>query len=272
MLNNILLFLYLFSASIFASGDDSKVVDSQFVVNKGEKLEYKVSFGFLTVGEATMKVREKTYRVQDAGCYKVDIFGKTSGAVGWVTRVNDHWGAYIDKESYQPYISYRNIEEGRYRKNELVRFYHESGKVEAKEVNQKTGEYKEPTIYDARGKQLFDMIGGYMHLRSIDFDSYEIGDTIKVDAFFEDTIYDFRIIYQGKDVVKTKVGSVRAFKLVPIMPDNKLFDGENAIATWFSDDQNKIPLKVKADMFVGSVTVDLVDHQNLTSPLALVED
>lgn len=248
-----------------------KLTDSQFVVNDGEQLEYKVTFGFLTVGEATMKVEEESSPVNKDDCYKVDIYGKTSGAVGWVTNVNDHWGAYVNKSSFKPYLSYRNIAEGRYRKNEQVRFYHDRGKVVAKEIDQKTGKYKRPKTYDARGKELFDMIGGYMHLRALDFSQYTVGDTIQVDAFFEDTIYDFRIIYQGQDVVKTKVGKVRAVKLVPIMPDNKIFDGENAITTWFSDDKNKVPLKVKADMFVGSVAVDLVSHKNLKNPLHTVD-
>ncbi|MGB3180317.1 MAG: DUF3108 domain-containing protein [Cyclobacteriaceae bacterium] len=266
-----ILSICLLIASMFGLGKPDKEADNQFVVNSGERLEFKVSFGFFTVGEATMKVHEDDSPVNRDDCYKVDIYGKTSGAVGWVTNVNDHWGAYVDKDNFQPYISYRNIAEGRYRKNERVRFFHEKGKIEAKEIDQKTGRYKKPRVYDAEGKELFDMIGGYMHLRALDFSQYAIGDTIQVDAFFEDTIYDFRIIYQGRETVKTKVGKVRAVKLVPIMPDNKLFDGENAISTWFSDDKNKIPLKVKADMFVGSVTVDLVSHENLKAPLHILD-
>jgi hypothetical protein len=261
----------LLFTSITGIKNPDKWIDSQFIVSDGEQLEYKVTFGFLTVGEATMHVLEGVSPVNKDDCYKVDIYGKTSGAVGWVTNVNDHWGAYVNKNSFQPYISYRNIAEGRYRKNEQVYFYHKRGKIVAKEIDQKTGKFKKPKTYDASGKDLFDMIGGYLHLRSLDFSRYAIGDTIQVDAFFEDTIYDFRIIYKGTDVVKTKVGKVRAVKLVPIMPDNKIFDGDNAITTWFSDDKNKIPLKVKANMFVGSVAVDIVSHKNLKTPLNTID-
>lgn len=271
MFTVILLPVYLFLSSWIGFDYLSKAPNNQLVIANGERLEYKVSYGFFTVGEATMHVREKAYMPVSEGTYKVDVYGKTSGAVGWVTRVNDHWGAYVDKKSFRPYLSYRNIEEGKYRKNELIRFYHEEGKIEAKVKDQKTGKFKDPSIYETKGKELFDMIGGYIHLRSLNFSDYEIGDTVKVDAFFEDTIYDFQIIYKGKDVVKTKVGKVRALRLVPVMPDNKLFDGENAISTWFSDDANKIPLKIKADMFVGSVTVDLVSHKNLKMPLNALE-
>jgi hypothetical protein len=41
------------------------------------------------------------------------------------------------------------------------------------------------------------------------------------------------------------------------MPENSLFDGENSIKVWLSDDINKVPLKVKAAMFVGAVEIDI---------------
>ena len=41
------------------------------------------------------------------------------------------------------------------------------------------------------------------------------------------------------------------------MPENSLFDGENSIRVWISDDINKVPLKIKANMFVGAVEVDI---------------
>ena len=45
------------------------------------------------------------------------------------------------------------------------------------------------------------------------------------------------------------------------MPENKLFDGENSIKVWLSDDINKVPLKIRANMFVGAVEVDITDFK-----------
>jgi hypothetical protein len=41
------------------------------------------------------------------------------------------------------------------------------------------------------------------------------------------------------------------------MPDNKLFDGENSITCWISDDGNHIPVKIQAKMFIGSTGIEL---------------
>ena len=38
----------------------------------------------------------------------------------------------------------------------------------------------------------------------------------------------------------------------PVMPQNKVFDGENSVTAYFSDDKNRIPVKINAEMFIGS--------------------
>jgi hypothetical protein len=54
------------------------------------------------------------------------------------------------------------------------------------------------------------------------------------------------------------------------MPDNKLFAGENSITTWFSDDKNRIPLKVSANMFIGSAGVELISYKGLRNPVNII--
>lgn len=235
---------------------------------KGELLEYKVSFGLFTVGKAQMKMYENIYNVNGRGCYKLDIHGKTSGAVDWVAKVNDNWGAYIDTAALVPHISYRNIQENNYRKKEIVKFDHTTNMVEAKVLDNKTGEFKAPEYYQAP-ENVRDMIGGYLFLRAVDFSRVKKGDTLVINAFFENTFYDFSIVYKGKEEVKTKVGSFRALKLVPIMPDNKLFAGENSITLWLSDDESKIPLKISANMFIGSAGCELVKYKGVKNELLL---
>jgi hypothetical protein len=105
----------------------------------------------------------------------------------------------------------------------------------------------------------------------MDFSKLKVNDTILVTGFFEDEFYKFKIVYRGKDTVKLKVGKVRALKFVPVMPKNKLFDGENSITAWFSDDKNRIPLKIDAEMFIGSAGVELTSYKNLKNPLNIVK-
>jgi hypothetical protein len=186
--------------------------------------------------------------------------------VDWVADVDDQWGAYVDTAALVPHQFYRKIREGRYKKDEWTNFDHENKKIEVKVLDNKTGKMKEPKYYDAP-KQVRDMVAGFLYLRIMDFSKLKVGDTVHITGFFEDEFYKLNIVYKGKETVKLKIGKVRALVFKPVMPKNKLFDGENSITAWFSDDKNRIPLKIDAEMFIGSAGVELVNYSGLRNPL-----
>jgi len=263
----ILLAGVLFLTSFSTNDPDSLELVKNESFERGEEIEFKMNFGIFTIGRAKMKVHPNYYKVNSQGCYKVDIWGKTSGMVDWVARVDDNFGAYIDTLSLVPHISYRKIKEGNYRKDELVKYNHKTNNIEVKTRNKKTGKYNEPTSYASSIKNVRSLISGFMYLRTVDFTKLSKGDTLTMSGFFEDSFYNLDIIYKGKGIVKTKLGKIRAIKLVPIMPDNKLFDGENSVTAWISDDKNKLPIKIEADMFIGSSGVEITNYKGVKNPI-----
>ncbi|MCZ6522196.1 MAG: DUF3108 domain-containing protein [Bacteroidetes bacterium] len=234
----------------------------------GEELEYKMKFSIFTVGKGKAVIQDQLYNFNNRSAYKIDVFGKTSGLVDWIAKVDDHWGSYLDTASLLPHQAFRNIKEGRYRRNEIVRFDHATNMIEVKVLNQKTGKFKDPEFYYAPGRQIFDMMGGMMYFRSLDFDKINVGDTLVVDTFLENTFYNFQTVFSGKEIIKTKLGKFRSLVLVPIMPDNSLFKGENAIKIWISDDKNKMPLRAEAEMFIGSAGLEIIGFKGLRNPVS----
>jgi hypothetical protein len=109
-----------------------------------------------------------------------------------------------------------------------------------------------------------------MYLRVIDFSKYKIKDTLTVSGFFEDKAYSFQILYFGKEVVKTDLGKILCHKLVPIMPSNSLFRGENSVTAWISADANQIPVKVDAKMFIGHAGTEMVSFRGLKNQLKII--
>ncbi|MCX8489897.1 MAG: DUF3108 domain-containing protein, partial [Cyclobacteriaceae bacterium] len=76
--------------------------------------------------------------------------------------------------------------------------------------------------------------------------------------------------YFGKEVVKTDLGKILCHKLIPIMPDNTLFRGENSVTAWISADRNQIPVKVDAKMFVGHAGTEMVGFRGLKNQLKII--
>lgn len=236
---------------------------------KGEILEYRMSYGIFTVGRGTTKIDNRYFKINDRDCFKVEVTGKTVGMVDWVADVDDQWGAYIDTAALVPHMTYRKIREGKYKKDEVVNFNHVTRKIEAKVFNHKTGKFKTPTYHDAP-KHVRDLISGFMYLRTQDLSKVKIGDTVVVSGFFEDSVYNLKVVFKGRETVKTKAGKFRALVFKPSMPKNSLFDGKDSITAWFSDDKNRVVLKVEADMFIGSAGVELTSYKGVKNPLNIV--
>jgi len=67
------------------------------------------------------------------------------------------------------------------------------------------------------------------------------------------------------------LGEIQAFKLVPVMPDNKLFAGENSITAWFAADASRIPLRVEANMFIGRAGCEITGYEGMRSDPPFVD-
>lgn len=236
---------------------------------KGEQLKYRVKFGFFTVGSATTVIDQKIHTINAQPCYKVEGTGETADWVSIISPVKDVFGAYLDTLTLSTQVAYRKLQEGDYRLDELSTFNHKTRKVEVKVRDRETGIYGEPKEFDIP-ENAKDLIGGFMLLRQIDFTNLHRNDTVTISGFFEDKSYFLKVMYKGRDVVHTKLGRIPCHKLVPVMPDNKLFDGENSITVWISDDGNKIPVRMQAKMFVGHTGMELEGFRGLRNQLKIL--
>lgn len=232
----------------------------------GEEIEYKIYYSFITVGKGQLKVHKNPYRINNRAAFKVDVRAKTTGMVDWVAKIDDHWGGYIDTASLVPHQAYRFIKEGNYRKNEIVSYDHNSQMLEVKTRGKNDDEYGNHMYYEFP-PQIRDLISGFAYFRSVDFSKLMPNDTIRVPAFFEDTFYNLEIVYLGDETLELPIGKVRAHKVTPVMPETKIFDGENSVLGWFSADKNKIPLKINAKLYVGSGGIEITSFRNIKYPI-----
>lgn len=236
--------------------------------SKGEQLEYKVSVLGLNVGQAITRVDPKSFNINSRPCFKIDAYGKTTG-ISWIYKVDDNWGAYIDTAAMITHIAYRKLRENNYRKDEQVVFDHTNRKARVRVMNKETGVYENVNDFDIP-ENATDLVGGFIQMRFFDFKKIKPGDTVAISGFFEDKSYKLRIIYKKKEVVHTRVGKIPCHLMVPIMPDNSLFNGENSISVWISDDGNKIPVKIQAKMFIGHTGLELTSFRGLRNQLKIV--
>ncbi|MDQ3394073.1 MAG: DUF3108 domain-containing protein [Bacteroidota bacterium] len=256
-----LIFMVLLLAGFINNNDShyKKIENKSFTT--GELLEYRIHYGMINAAVASLSVSENVFFINNRPCYKIDIHGKSVGLFDLVSRINNNYGSYLDTSAIVPHKFYRYIEEGKYRHNEVVDFDHikdEATTAKLDKKTKKTLERRNQTVPD----NIQDMVSGFYFLRTMDFSKTKKGEIITINSFYNGEVYDFKIRFIGREEIKTKIGNFNTIVFSPIMPENKLFDGENSIKMWISDDNNKIPIKIKASMFIGAVEIDIKSYTN----------
>lgn len=227
---------------------------SRFAV--GEHLEYRVHYGFINAAEATVDVSNRIHQVNNRPCYRVDVNGRTTGAFDLVTRVRDTWQSYIDTATILPQEFYMSQREGKYRKDQRVKFDRAADKILAND-SETTKEHRAPN-------NIHDLISGYYYLRTVDFSRMNEGDVVGVKAFYDNEFYDMRVKFAGREVIKTKFGQISAIRIIPMLPNkNNFFEDSDSIRLWISDDANKVPVKAEVDLAIGSLEMDLKHYKGL---------
>lgn len=235
-----------------------RVVNNSF--GPGEHLEYRVHYGFLNAAEAIIDVAPALYKVNDRACYKVDVNGRTVGAFSVVTKVHDTWRSYIDTTAILPLKFYASLHENSFRKEANVTFDHVNNTAKAEELTDHEV-FKVPD-------NVHDVVSSYYFLRTIDFNKLAVGQVVEVPAFYDDTVYNMKVRYRGKETLKTKFGKINVIKLNPVLPSTKgFFKNDESIKIWVSDDTNKIPIKVEVELGIGSLDMDLRNQVGLKQPL-----
>ena len=246
-------------------GDPVRIVP-QSSFGRGEVIRYTVHYGLINGGEATVETANGLERVNDRPCYKATVSGRTTGSFDFFLRIRDQWRAYIDTTSILPLRAQRDIAEKNYRKKETVEFDHLHHVADVQDHDREKP--KRTTVKVAQNS--LELVSGFYYLRTINFERMRVGEVLKMPGYFDGENFVLEVTYKGREIVETKAGNIRTFKLVPKMPNNKLFRGENAISVYLSDDRNKIPVLFQAEMFVGTVKVDMVRYQGLKWKLNMV--
>lgn len=259
----LVIFLLFSNTILFGQTATNNHSPTEPAFKKGEWLQFRMSYSnFLNAGYATLKVR--SVKTNNIDAFRVLGEGKTSGLVGLFFKVKDDYQTYFYKESLKPYRFIRKINEGGYTKNKEILFDHETNKALVKDHKHNTE--KTYTIDD----DIQDMLSALYYLRNQNLGNLSINEEIKLKLFFDQETYIFKLRFLGKEIIKTKFGDVKSLIFRPIVQSGRVFKEEESVTIWVSDDKNKIPLKIKASLAVGSLHADLDGFKGLAHPFNII--
>jgi len=237
---------------------------SQGAFKTGEYFKFRIHYGVVNAGYATLEVKDAVR--DNKKVYHVVGNGYTTGMTKFFFKVEDNYESYFDKVTGKPYQYVRKIDEGGYTKNQEGFFNQDNNTVTVKDYKKKTTKTFSVT------ENVQDIVSTFYYLRNHPkVDKMEVGESLNVDMFFDDEVVKFKLKFIGRENIKTKFGTVSTMIFRPYVQAGRVFKEEESLTVWISDDENKIPLRIKASLAVGSLKADLEEVKGLAHPLKVIK-
>ncbi|MCZ4693401.1 DUF3108 domain-containing protein [Ancylomarina euxinus] len=241
----LVLFTLLFSFSAFAEG-------GTILKKKTEHLKYVIHYGFIRGGKASLKLKSERYKGQDV--HHLILSGHTTGLTNSLFGVKNTYESFVDRESLLPIKAIRDIKEGNYKRyNELI-FDRENNKVYSK----RSGEHD---VVEG----VHDILSAFYFARMKLFNSDLVeGQDLKIDTYFSDEPFLLQFKFMGYETINSKIGKIKCYKFIPVVETGRAFKNKDDMHIWISADENKVPVRVQFDLFIGSLRCDLVNFPHTT--------
>lgn len=242
------------------------VAQGKSAFKEGEWFKFEMSYsGFLKAGNATLEVKESKYKGNPV--YHVVGKGWTTGVISWFFKVKDRYESYFDKKTGLPYKSIRQIDEGGHTKDIEIEFDQANNKALVYNKKHNTRE-----TYTTE-KEVQDMVSAFYYLRNnYNTETIKEGDIVSLYMFFDEENYQFRLKFLGRETINTNFGKVKTLMFRPYVMAGRVFKEQESLTLWVSADENKIPLKINADLRVGSLRTELEAFKGLKHPFPIQFD
>lgn len=243
-----------------------KSLKKESAFKPGEWLKFRLHYGFLNASYATLQV--KNAKIDGKSMYHVVGKGRTTGLANVFFKVDDRYESYFDKEEMKPYKFVRKIDEGGYTKDIEINFDHNNDKAVLNDKKHK--KKKEFDLQDS----IQDLISAFYYLRNnYAPENLVQGESINLKMLYDDDgIFNFKLKYLGDEVLKTKFGKVKCFKFRPYVQSGRVFKEQESLSLWVSADKNKLPIRIKADLAIGSIKADLEQYNGLKHQFKIIMD
>lgn len=257
-MKNIVFFISFLASNLIFS-------QSYHAFEGGEWLKFRIHYGWFNASYATLEVKETTFRYQPV--YHIVGHGESTGLLDLFFKVDDTYETYIDKKTNLPMRFQRIINEGGYKKNNMIDFDQVNNKAIVYNKIDNTTEVF--TIKD----RVQDMISAFYYLRNkIEGLDLEKGDEIVINMFFDNENYKFISKFLGRETINSKFGKIACLKFRPFVQAGRVFKEKESLTFWISADKNHIPIKIKAELAVGSLEADLEAFKGLKHPFEIIVD
>ena len=213
----------------------------------GEQLTYEISWLNITAGTAVMAISA----AGTDGNRPLAKLITTAQSTPFITKffpVDNRVESIVDSATLFPeHLNFRR-REGKKKEDIEYTFHQKEGRVTV--VKGGTTE----TVEMPTGTQ--DVISCLYFARSTL--SFQPGSSLTMNVYHDKKNRKLDVLVEEIETVSGSWGEVETARVLVIMPFQGLFLNQGNIRVWFTNDDRRIPVRMKAKVIIGSIVADLV--------------
>ncbi len=221
----------------------------------GEKLKFEISWAFITAGEAELNFN-KIVDADGIPAYTVEALAKSYSVIDAVFKVRDINMSWIAAEGFRSLGYWQSVREGRYNRDEWIKFDYKDNSFKT----YKKDKHGKITSWDNnfKGSAVFDMLSSLYYVRTL---RLPLKTTVFFDIVNRNRQYPLKVEVLRKETVKTAAGKFDCIVVEPMISGEGIFVSKGkSLKVWLTDDEYKMPVKMTVEVFIGSVSAELVKY------------
>ena len=209
------------------------------VFDEGETLDYNLTWLRITGGTARMTVGPDP---SDSSRYRITSVAKSSSSFSRIFKVRDEIETFVEKDDFSTVRYVKRLDEKGDRIEEITTI--EDGV--ATRTRRKVKKVRVP-------QPVFDPISVIHHFRRLDLTP---GKSHDLTLISDGKVYEVHARVVRREVVRTPAGRFSTVLVEPEMKSGGV-DREEKLFIWYTDDERRLPVRIRTQIPVGSITASL---------------
>lgn len=221
-------------------------------MTEGETLEYDIYWGVIYVGRSYLRI-DKTVSISSRPVWHITSEARSGSFIENFYKVEDRNEAWMDAGDFSSHGYYKKISEGKHFVNEWAVFDRPAGKYYGRKLNRKGNLSEFEGLLEG---PVNDFLSAVYRLRTM---KVAPGETVGMDINSKRN-WRLSVVAGKREKISTGYGKKKCILLEPMAGEESLFVAKagKRMLVWITDDELKLPMMLKAEIFIGSVTAKLV--------------
>jgi hypothetical protein len=220
---------------------------------KGERLEFELTWGFVTAGYASLEVKPR-----NDGKTEFLTYATANKTVNKFYPVHDTVYTLVRNKGLMTDVFRKSLHEGTFHNKSLIRFDRNAQKAVLSDTV-----FKDPVKhYVKRSADTSVTINGLEHsimsafymVRTLPL---KVGVTSKFSAVSGKKRYELKVITHKRETIETDLGKFNTIKVEPVLDGDGIFNSSGRIFIWLTDDEKRIPVLMQCEIKLGSIKAKL---------------